>query len=46
MCTQMFSDYSMGSLRMFAWFLHKVFGTIYERVVVDKASLAKIQSHN
>lgn len=46
MCTQMFSDYSMSSIRMFAWFLHKVFSVIYERVVVDKAALAKIQSHN
>lgn len=46
MCIQMFSDYSMKSIRMFAWFLHKVFGTIYEKVVIDKAGLTKIQSHN
>ena len=45
MCVQMFSDYSMKSIRMFGWFLHKLFGTIYEKVVVDKAALAKIQAH-
>ncbi len=42
----MFSDYSMGSIRVFAWFLHKVFGSIYERVVVDKAAITRLQSHN
>lgn len=36
MCEQMFSQYSMGSIRGFAWFLHKVFRTIYEKVVIDK----------
>lgn len=42
----MFSDYSMKSIRVFAWFLHKLFGSIYEKVVVDKSDIAKIQSHN
>ena len=42
----MFSDYSMNSIRMFAWFLHKVFGTIYERVVIDKIAMSKLQTHN
>ena len=45
MCLQMFSDYSMNSIRLFAWFLHKVFGTIYEKVVVDKEAIAKIKAH-
>lgn len=46
MCTQMFSQYSMNSIRMFAWFLHKVFRTIYEKVVIDKSSMAKLKNHN
>ena len=39
MCDQMFSQYSMKSIRVFAWFLHKVFRTIYEKVVIDKSSM-------
>lgn len=46
MCQQMFSDYSMGSIRMFAWFLHKVFRQIYEKVVIDKEAMARLRQHN
>ena len=42
----MFSDYSMKSIRMFAWFLTKLFKSIYERVVVDKDAIAKIKAHD
>ena len=42
----MFSDYSMRSIRMFGWFLHKVFSTIYDRVVVDQNALAKIRNRS
>lgn len=45
-CVTMFSDYSMKSIRMFGWFLHKLFSTIYEKVVVDKGDIAKIQNHS
>lgn len=46
MCTQMFSQYSMNSIRGFAWFLHKVFRTIYEKVVVDKTAIVKLRNHD
>lgn len=46
MCMQMFSDYSMSSIRVFGWFLHKLFRAIYERVVVDKGAIARIQGHD
>lgn len=46
MCEQMFSQYSMNSIRGFAWFLHKVFRTIYEKVVIDKSSMTKLRNHN
>ena len=46
MCIQMFSQYNMRSIRLFAWFLHKVFKTIYEKVVVDKQALIKLRNHN
>ena len=42
----MFSDYSMRSIRMFGWFLHKLFSNIYEKVVVNKSDIAKIQNYN
>jgi hypothetical protein len=42
----MFSDYSMRSIRMFGWFLHKLFSNIYEKVVVNKSDIAKIKSYN
>jgi glycerone phosphate O-acyltransferase/fatty acyl-CoA reductase len=31
---------------LLGWFLHKFFGTIYEREVIDKAALTKIQAHS
>jgi hypothetical protein len=46
MCTQMFSQYSMNSIRAFAWFLHKVFRVIYEKVVVDKTTIMKLRNHD
>lgn len=46
MCMQMFSQYNMKSIRLFAWFLHKVFKNIYEKVVVDKSALLKLKNHN
>ena len=46
MCEQMFSQYSMKSIRTFAWFLHKVFRTIYEKVVIDKNAIEKLRNHN
>lgn len=36
----------MNSIRLFAWFLHKVFKTIYEKVVVDTQALLKLRNHN
>ena len=36
----------MASIRGFAWFLHKVFRTIYEKVVIDKDSIAKLRSYD
>jgi glycerol-3-phosphate O-acyltransferase len=36
----------MKSIRVFAWFLHKVFKTIYERVVIDKQAMMKLRNHN
>ena len=41
----MFSDYSMRSIRLFGWFLHKLFSNIYQKVVVDKGDIAKIKNH-
>ena len=34
----------MKSIRMFGWFLHKVFKTIYEKVVVNKSDIMKIKN--
>jgi len=42
----MFSDYSMGSIRLFGWFLHKLFNSIYDRVIVDQAALDKLKNRN
>lgn len=36
----------MGSIRVFAWFLHKVFRTIYEKVVIDKKSMGVLRNHD
>lgn len=36
----------MNSIRLFAWFLHKVFKTIYEKVVVDTQALLKLRNLN
>ena len=35
----MMAEYNMGILRMFGWVLHKIFKTIYEKVVVDDTIL-------
>lgn len=42
----MFSQYNMRAIRIFAWFLHKVFKTIYEKVVVDTNAFQKLRNHN
>lgn len=42
----MFSQYNMRSIRLFAWSLHKIFKTIYEKVVVDAQALMKLRNHN
>lgn len=42
----MFSQYSMNSIRGFAWFLHKLFRTIYEKVVVDKKAIMKLKTRD
>jgi glycerone phosphate O-acyltransferase/fatty acyl-CoA reductase len=34
----------MNSVRGFAWFLHKLFRTIYEKVVVDKLAIMKLKN--
>jgi hypothetical protein len=36
---EMMAEYNMGILRMFGWVLHKIFKTIYEKVVVDDTIL-------
>jgi hypothetical protein len=36
----------MRAIRVFAWFLHKVFKTIYEKVVVDTQAFQKLRNHN
>ena len=36
----------MGSIRGFAWFLHKIFKTIYEKVVVDRSVIMKFKNHD
>jgi glycerone phosphate O-acyltransferase/fatty acyl-CoA reductase len=40
----MFSQYSMSSIRGFAWFLHKIFRAIYEKVVVDKKAIMRLKN--
>lgn len=35
----MMAEYKMGIMRIFAWCLHKLFKTIYEKVVVDDSVL-------
>lgn len=35
----MIADYTMNVLRVFAWTLHKVFRSIYERVIIDDTVL-------
>ncbi len=42
----MFSQYNMRAIRVFGWFLHKVFKTIYEKVVVDTQAFQKLRNHN
>jgi glycerol-3-phosphate O-acyltransferase len=46
MCVSMFSEYSMRSIRLFGWLLHKLFSSMYERVVTDKTDIARIQAHD
>lgn len=36
----------MSSIRGFAWFLHKVFRSIYEKVVVDKKAIMKLKNRD
>ncbi|EAS00429.1 male sterility protein (macronuclear) [Tetrahymena thermophila SB210] len=43
---EMISNYKMSTLRMMAWFLHKVFKQIYEKVVIDDVNLKALANHN
>jgi glycerol-3-phosphate O-acyltransferase len=43
---EMISDYKMPFLRAMAWFLHKVFKSIYEKVVIDDHQLKLLASHD
>ena len=36
----------MPVIRMFAWFLHKIFKIIYEKVVIDDLLLQRLRQHN
>jgi len=45
-CDKMFGDFNMSLMRMFAWFFHKVFNTIYEKVIVDKAYLKYLANYD
>lgn len=42
----MISNYKMPVIRAMAWFLHKVFKQIYEKVVIDDHHLKLLASHN
>jgi hypothetical protein len=39
---EMVADYNMPIIRVFAWTLHKIFKTIYERIVVDDKILLRL----
>lgn len=39
----MFGEFKKPVIRFFAWVLHKVFRTIYEKVYVDEAMLEKLR---
>ena len=43
-CDQLFANYSLPILRLFAWTLNKIFKQIYEKVVVDEHSLERIMN--
>lgn len=43
---RMFARMNLKMVKIFAWFLRKVWRRIYEKVVVDHAGLEKIQKLN
>lgn len=43
---EMMAEYNMGVLRTFGWVLHKIFKTIYEKVVVDDKILEHLRHHD
>ncbi len=43
---EMRASYNMGVIRVFGWTLHKIFKTIYEKVVVDDSVLSHLKHHD
>ena len=44
--SEMMAEYNMGVIRLFGWVLHKIFKTIYEKVVVDDKVLQHLKHHD
>lgn len=42
-CNEMFADYKMPVIRMFAWIMHKIFKQIYEKVIIEDTLLQKLK---
>ncbi|CAD8153134.1 unnamed protein product [Paramecium octaurelia] len=45
-CEVMFANYNMGVIRMFAWFITKVFRQIYEKVQINEPALLELQNYD
>lgn len=41
--SEMFGDFKKPVIRFFAWTLHKVFRTIYEKVYIDEGFLERLR---
>ncbi len=45
-CDFIFSNYNVNFLRAFAVIIHSVLRTIYDKIVVDEAKIAKLREHD
>ncbi|CAK65858.1 unnamed protein product (macronuclear) [Paramecium tetraurelia] len=45
-CEVMFANYNMGVIRIFAWFITKVFRQIYEKVQINEQAMLELQNYN